>query len=58
MKHTYHANRGVKTEAVTKIIVNELVKSRSVAASLQQLLEYDPLAPFNRSVPWTEMRAG
>lgn len=40
MKHTYHPNRGVKTDAVTKIIVDGLVKNKSVAASLQHFLEY------------------
>ncbi|KAA8897806.1 hypothetical protein FN846DRAFT_1023637 [Sphaerosporella brunnea] len=39
MKHTYHPNRGVKTDAVTKIIVNDLVKNKSISTSLQQFLE-------------------
>lgn len=44
MKQNYHPNRGVVTDAVTKIIVNDLVKNRSVSTSLQQFLEYEPLA--------------
>lgn len=52
MKHTYHPNRGVKTDAVTKIIVNDLVRNKSVASSLQQFLEYNPsLPPPNRPTP-------
>jgi histone-lysine N-methyltransferase SUV420H len=50
MKHTYHPNRGVKTDAVTKIIVNDLVRNKSVASSLQQFLQYGntcPPPPFN-----------
>jgi histone-lysine N-methyltransferase SUV420H len=46
MKHTYHPNRGVKTDAVTKIIVNEAVRNKSVASALQQFLEYRICCPF------------
>ncbi|KAI5857572.1 hypothetical protein BZA05DRAFT_346901 [Tricharina praecox] len=39
MKHTYHPNRGVKTDAVTKIIVGDLVKNKNITESLKQFLD-------------------
>ncbi|KAF8540851.1 hypothetical protein BDD12DRAFT_879777 [Trichophaea hybrida] len=54
MKHTYHANRGIKTDAVTKIIVNELVKSRSVAPALQQLLELNGIRTYLNKISKNE----
>lgn len=46
MKHTYHPNRGVKTDAVTKIIVNDIVRNKSVTHALQQFVELSGIRNF------------
>lgn len=39
MKHTYHPNRRIKTEDVTKIIIHEVVQNKNIAGALQRFLE-------------------
>lgn len=39
MKHSYHPNRGIKTEEVVRIIVHEVVRNKNTAGALQRFLE-------------------
>lgn len=45
MKPNYHANRGVKTDQVVRIITDEVVRNKSVSTALDQFLEYESTNP-------------
>lgn len=49
MKHLYHPNRGVKTDAVVRIIVDDVVRNKSVPTAMKNFLEY--VRPLLRATP-------
>lgn len=46
IRHAYLPNRGVKTDAVCKLIIEEVVKNKSVATGLQRFLELNGIRHY------------
>ncbi|KAI5781146.1 hypothetical protein EDC01DRAFT_632893 [Geopyxis carbonaria] len=46
VKHVYHANRGVKTNAIVNIVVEDVVRKKSVAKALERFFDLPGIKTF------------
>ncbi|RPB13581.1 hypothetical protein P167DRAFT_573244 [Morchella conica CCBAS932] len=50
MKHSYHPNRGIKTDDVVNIIVCEVVRNKNTSGALNKLMELNGVKQFLNKV--------